>query len=78
MSERMLGKEAVEQKVDLERRTIFTLEREGKFPRRRQLSPVRVWWLESEIDEWLRNRPVVGVDVPATPSPNPNKGNGTK
>lgn len=33
--------------------TIFKLERDGKFPARRQLSPGRVGWLTSEVDAWL-------------------------
>lgn len=36
--------------------TIFKLEREGKFPARRKLSPGRVGWLKSEVEVWLANR----------------------
>ena len=33
--------------------TIFKLEKAGKFPARRKLSPGRVGWLKSEVDAWL-------------------------
>ncbi len=41
--------------------TIWRLEAAGKFPRRRQLTPSRVGWLESEVLEWVNSRPVVGA-----------------
>lgn len=40
--------------------TIFKLERAGKFPARRQLSPGRVGWLRAEVDAWL-----LGLGEPA-------------
>ena len=43
----------------LSRMTIYRLEKRGGFPARRQLSPNTVAWLQDEISEWLRNRPVV-------------------
>ncbi len=36
--------------------TIFKLERAGKFPARRKLSPGRVGWLRSEVEAWLLGR----------------------
>jgi predicted DNA-binding transcriptional regulator AlpA len=41
--------------------TIYTLEKAGKFPKRRQLSPGRVAWLRSEVAAWLQSCAVVGV-----------------
>lgn len=35
--------------------TIFNLEKAGKFPKRRKLSPGRVGWLVSEVQAWLDN-----------------------
>ncbi|WP_235884818.1 helix-turn-helix transcriptional regulator [Bradyrhizobium frederickii] len=35
---------------------LWRLERAGKFPQRVKLSPQRVAWIESEIDEWIAAR----------------------
>jgi prophage regulatory protein len=32
-------------------------EKAGRFPRRRQLGPNTVAWVEKEIDEWMASRP---------------------
>lgn len=44
------------QKVQLSDTTIWRLEKAGKFPKRRQLSPGRVGWLASEVDAWIESR----------------------
>jgi prophage regulatory protein len=44
------------QKVPLSPVTIWRLEKAGKFPKRRQLSPGRVGWLASEVDAWIESR----------------------
>ena len=44
------------QKVHLSDTTIWRLEKAGKFPKRRQLSPGRVGWLASEVDAWIESR----------------------
>lgn len=38
-------------------RHIDRLEKEGHFPKRLQLGPKAVGWLEEDIIEWLSNRP---------------------
>ena len=30
----------------------------GQFPRARELGASRIGWLSSEIDDWMRNRPM--------------------
>lgn len=35
---------------------INRLESKGDFPRRRRLGPSRVGWLQSEVNEWMKNR----------------------
>jgi prophage regulatory protein len=40
----------------LSRSTRWRLEREGKFPRRRRISPGASGWLASEIAAWLADR----------------------
>lgn len=47
----------------LSKSTRWRLEKEGKFPRRRQLSPHTVGWLESEINEWLLSRSTVDGEI---------------
>jgi len=37
--------------------SLFKLEREGKFPARRQLSPGRVAWIKAEVQEWMESMP---------------------
>ena len=41
------------------RTTTWRDEQEGKFPRRRQIGPNAIGWLESEINEWLSELPKV-------------------
>lgn len=48
--------------IGLSNATLWRLENSGKFPRRRQLTPGRVGWLESEVLDWVRSRPAVGGD----------------
>ena len=38
------------------RRHLYTLEAERKFPKRVPLGENRVGWIESEIDDWIRDR----------------------
>lgn len=44
------------------------LERKDQFPRHIQLSANRVGWLESEVNEWLRDR-IAARDAKPTPVP---------
>ena len=43
----------------LSRSTRWRLEREGKFPQKRQLSAKSVGWLASEVEEWVRTRNII-------------------
>jgi prophage regulatory protein len=38
------------------RRRLYTLENEHKFPKRVPLGENRVGWIESEIDDWIREK----------------------
>jgi prophage regulatory protein len=38
------------------RRHLYTLESERKFPKRVALGENRVGWIESEIDDWLKEK----------------------
>jgi len=44
--------------VPYSRKTVWLMERNGLFPRRRQLSAGRVGWLGTEILGWIKTRPV--------------------
>lgn len=48
------------QKIPFSRTTFWRLESADKFPKRVQLGPNSVGWLESEVDQWIKekaNRP---------------------
>lgn len=39
--------------------TVWRMEKRGELPRRKKISARTVGWLESDIKEWLENRPLV-------------------
>ncbi|MBI1921942.1 MAG: AlpA family phage regulatory protein [Geobacter sp.] len=43
--------------------TCWRLEKEDKFPARKQLSVGRVGWLRAEVEEWVKGRAVVMSSV---------------
>ena len=45
----------------LSRSTRWRLEREGKFPRRRQHAARAIGWVEAELEEWMRQREVAAA-----------------
>ncbi len=47
----------LEAKTGLDHVTIWRLEREGRFPRRRTITCRAVRWVESEIDQWIKDLP---------------------
>lgn len=50
--------------------SLWRLEREGKFPKRFNLSANRVAWLASEVDAWIAERVAErGKPAPAAPQP---------
>jgi prophage regulatory protein len=53
---RALRKKEVEQKTSLRGGTIDREEAAGRFPRRIQLAPRAIGWLENEVDEWIAGR----------------------
>ena len=53
----ILSSEDVELASSYSRTTIWREEREGRFPKRVQLSPGRVGWNSDEIDGWIETRP---------------------
>lgn len=61
---KIIGQNEICEITGLSRSTIWRMERDGQFPKRRQVSPSRIGWLSSEINEWLDNlgRNAVGSD----------------
>ena len=53
---KFLSKKQVREKVLYSFAHIARLEAAGKFPKRVQLGPGRVGWVEEEIEEWMRVR----------------------
>jgi predicted DNA-binding transcriptional regulator AlpA len=58
MADRILNQHEVQRATNMSRTTIWRLEREGEFPRRRQIVGHRIGWLESEVVEWIQGRPL--------------------
>ncbi len=58
MKERALNYHELRKKTGLARSTVFTLEKEGKFPKRRKFGKNGTRWIESEIDKWIAGLPV--------------------
>jgi prophage regulatory protein len=57
MSDRFLRWKAVRPIIgDVGRTTIWRWMREGSFPKSRRIGKSATAWLESEIQEWIRNR----------------------
>lgn len=56
MNEKALTAKEVQQKIGLGRTTIWRLEKNGQFPKRRKFGIRAVRWLESEVDKWLESR----------------------
>ena len=47
----------------LSKSTRWRLEKKGLFPRKRQLSPNAVGWIEEEIQDWLLSRSICGEET---------------
>jgi prophage regulatory protein len=54
---RLMRFREVRERVGLSRSTIWRLERQGLFVKRRKLSGKTVGWPEDEVDAWLKGRP---------------------
>lgn len=64
--ERFLNERQVAELTCLGRTRRWQMERDGEFPRRRRISPARVAWLASEIEEWMRSREIGAPPAPAS------------
>jgi len=64
MTCRFLSKATVDEMTGLSNVTRWRMEKRGEFPQRRQISPNRVAYLESEVLNWMETRPVSGIETP--------------
>lgn len=54
-SDRLIRLPVVMRKVGLKRTAIYERMRRGCFPKSRSLGRRRTFWLETEVDEWIRS-----------------------
>ena len=47
----------------LSKSTRWRLEKDGRFPKKRQLSAKSVGWLATEIEDWIQTRTIVKAGV---------------
>jgi prophage regulatory protein len=64
MLNRFLSKSTVDEMSGLSNVTRWRMEKIGDFPRRRQISPNRVAYLESEVIDWMESRPESEITPP--------------
>lgn len=57
MTDKFLSKSEVDEMTGLSNVTRWRMEKRGEFPQRRQISPNRIAYLESEILAWMESRP---------------------
>lgn len=65
--ERILGISKVCDKTDQGKSSIYDAISRGDFPNPIRISKGRVGWRESEIDLWIRSRPVIDLRRSKTP-----------
>ena len=53
---KLLTKSEVRDRVCYSPQHVARMEKEGKFPKRVRLGQNRVGWVESEVDDWIRER----------------------
>ena len=56
MTIRLLSIEQVMDKVPVSRQKIYAMIGKGEFPEQKKISPNRVAWLQSDIDDWIEQR----------------------
>lgn len=52
----LLSLNSVERRLSLSKSTIYREIAKGHFPKQIRLSPGRVGWIDSEVDEWIEER----------------------
>ena len=57
--DKLITEDAVLQKVPFGKTTLWSMVKDGRFPAPRRATPHRKAWLASELDAWIKSRPVV-------------------
>ena len=60
---KFISNPTVKEMTGLSNVTRWRMEKRGEFPRRRQISPNRVAYLESEVLEWMDSRPASSSEL---------------
>jgi prophage regulatory protein len=55
---KFLTKKQVLEKIPVTAPTLWTWVRQGKFPKPRSFGVNRVFWIEEDVDQWIRSQPV--------------------
>ena len=64
MTNKFLSKAKVDEITGLSNVTRWRMEKRGEFPKRRQISPNRIAYLESEVIDWIDSRPISEIATP--------------
>jgi predicted DNA-binding transcriptional regulator AlpA len=67
MKDRFVFKPERRQMTGVSDPTWWRMEKRNEAPQRRQISPGRVAWLESEIVEWMQSRPACKIEPCISP-----------
>jgi prophage regulatory protein len=54
MSMRFIRFKELRQRIPLGRTTIWKMMREGRFPQSRRIGKMAAAWLESEVEDWMK------------------------
>ena len=63
--ERVLRVEAVCKRIGYGKSKLYSMLNTGEFPPGIALGPKRVGWRESQVDAWIKSRPIVDLRKPA-------------
>ena len=55
---KLLDLKATCEKTNLSRSMLWKTRKSDDFPKPRQITPKRIGWIESEIDDWIMSRPI--------------------
>lgn len=58
-ADKLIVEKVVLEGVPFGKTTLWSMVKDGKFPAPRRASPHRKAWVESEVQEWIKSRPVV-------------------
>ena len=56
---KLIMENAVLKRVPFGKTTLWDMVKRGKFPAPRRVTPHRKAWVDSEVDDWVKSRPVV-------------------